>query len=142
MNKISALWGAANSGKTSTLKLVHEKLQVISSGNIAEISISNTDSDIRDIFTISGKRVGIETQGDPNSRLKESLELFKKYECNYIICACRSRGSTVDLVDALKPVYHISWRGQSSVSEKGFRFKSNEAVANLIFDELVEFLNA
>ncbi|MFA5266204.1 MAG: hypothetical protein WC378_20465 [Opitutaceae bacterium] len=133
MKKIIALWGSADSGKSSSLKIVHKALSKLSGRTIEAFSVSGVD--VRDIFIINGVKVGIETQGDPGSRLEESLDIFKNEGCKLIICATRTKGQTTELVNNLKPLYYISWRGQSSVSEDTLRDESNNAIASLILKE-------
>ena len=139
MKKIIALSGSGNSGKTSTLCIVHKGLLSMAESIMDEHRID--DGDQRNILVINGVNVGIETQGDPNSRLSSSLILFKEHNCHLIICATRTRGSTVEIVDNLAPEYHISWRGQSSLSEASLRDESNQAIANLIINEAKSELN-
>ncbi|UTW47126.1 ATP-binding protein [Bacterioplanoides sp. SCSIO 12839] len=93
MNRVIALFGPGNSGKTSTLRIVHQQLLKMDFDTMEKYHKSHVD--IREIFIIDGVKVGLETQGDPYSRLAESLELFKKIGCKIIICASRTRGSTV-----------------------------------------------
>jgi hypothetical protein len=133
MKKVIVLWGTANIGKTITLKKVHKQLLKLSTNTLPEHSRNNID--IREILIINGMKVGIETQGDPNSRLAESLKLFKKQGCVLIICATRTRGQTVELVNELEPKYSVSWRGQSAVSSTEWQKQSNSAIAKLIVNE-------
>jgi len=139
MKKLIALWGAADSGKSSTLKIVHKTLSKLATNSIEAISVSGVD--VRDIFVINGVKVGIETQGDPGSRLEETLNILKKEGCKLIICATRTRGHTTEMVSSLNPPYHISWRGQSSVSEETLRDESNDAIAKLILKEVKSFIS-
>lgn len=139
MTKVIALKGRSNIGKTSTLK---ELIKLLTE----KYNPSNEDylidgADVRVIYTINGKKVGIETQGDPYSRLPKSLNLFKNENCQLIICACRSSGATVEAVKSLKPKYILSFRGQSSVSLEKWRDKSNMQIAKLILEEAEEILN-
>lgn len=133
MKKIIALRGAGDTGKTNTLRIVHEALSSISESSIEEYAADGVD--LRDVFTINGFKVGIETQGDPGSRLSSSLELFVRAGCELIVCATRTRGETIELVNKLSPLYHVSWRGQSSLSEASLRDESNQAIAKLIIKE-------
>jgi hypothetical protein len=60
--------------------------------------------DFRIIVKINGIIIGIESQGDPNSRLKIKLnELADVYKCDIIVCTSRTRGETIVAVDSLKP---------------------------------------
>ena len=133
MSTLIALWAPANSGKTTTLKIVRKHLAKVATSTVASASIDGID--FREIFIINGKKVGIESQGDPGSRLCKSLELFKREGCSVIICSTRSRGSTVKSVEALEPDYKLSWRGQSAIGLPENRGASNQAIAKLIYQE-------
>jgi hypothetical protein len=133
LKRVIALFASANSGKTNTLKLVHQSLKKMAERILPEYS--EQGADLRDIFIINNIKVGLETQGDPGSRLKDSLKIFKREECKLIICATRSRGQTMDLVNKLRPIYEISWRGQSWLSKADLRDENNKAIAKLILKE-------
>ena len=140
MKKIIALFGLANSGKSSTLKIVHNELYKLSTSRVNEYHIFGND--LRDIFIINNFRVGIETQGDPGSRLVDSIRFFTKEECKLIICTTRTKGQTVKLVENNSPPYDISWRGQSFVSDAALRDESNIAIASFIIKETKAFIRA
>ena len=106
MKKIIALKGPGNSGKTSTLKFVFDFLKT-KYPNAPILILKSGSGEIKVIITINGKQVGIESQGDPNSRLEKSLEDFDKEGCEIIFCATRTRGMTVDWVEHYKPSYSV-----------------------------------
>jgi hypothetical protein len=56
-------------------------------------------------------KVGIESRGDPSSRLFKSLETFDKAGCKVILCATRTKGETVKAVEklSLASQYQIVW---------------------------------
>ena len=139
MKRVIALYGTPNSGKTCTLKQVHYEL---SKSEKVISKHSKTGADFRDIFIINGIKVGIETQGDPVKRHKESLKLFQEQKCDLIICATRSRGKTKESVKALQKEYFLSWRGQSRVSDKELIKDSNLSIASLILKEAKSFIYA
>lgn len=141
MKKVIALKGRSNIGKTSTLKLFNDML----TDNFPPVNIEHhiDGKDIRVVYTLHGGiKVGIETQGDPYSRLPDSLGLFDRLGCKLIICACRSSGATVEAVESLKPKYVTSFRGQSSVSLKEWRKRSNSNMASMLLEEASEAINA
>lgn len=106
---IFALQGPANSGKTDTLIRVRDLLQA-KYPSASLTSLHNGSGDIKVIFRgINGKTVGIESQGDPNSRLKESLLDFQRAGCDIIFCACRTSGMTVAWIKALSPPYQTQF---------------------------------
>ena len=72
------------------------------------------------IITIDKIKIGIESQGDPNSRLFESLKEFVKINCDLIICSTRTSGATVGAVSALyaSDNYDIIWVTNYRSNEK------------------------
>ena len=70
MSHIIALQGRASSGKTSTLLQVFSDLQAKHPSAMVQILAGRTDLKVL-MHGVNGKVVGIETQGDPNSRLKK-----------------------------------------------------------------------
>ena len=61
----------------------------------------NEDGDITVIVEINAIKIGIESQGDPQSRLGKSLKLFVKEECSFIVCTCRTKGESLRTVNAI-----------------------------------------
>lgn len=100
MKKLVCVWGSANYGKTSAIIEFDRILNVKSASNIQQIiSLGNPPYDIQRIYKIGKFTIGIESQGDPNSRQKTSLTLFGQKNCDIIFCTSRSKGSTVANVD-------------------------------------------
>lgn len=112
MNKtIIANKGTAYKGKSTSIKLVLQ--QILSEFKEAshtayrfdykeekftEIELSY-EWDVTVIVTINGIKIGVESQGDPNSILFKSLPFFVEENCDIILCATRSGGATVHVVD-------------------------------------------
>ena len=86
--------------------------------------------------------VGIETQGDPNSRLGESLELFKKAKCSIIICATRTRRGTVTAVENLQPEFKVVWHHKTSEPNANLRDQRDSSIAQTMFNEVHNALKA
>ena len=100
MKKLICVWGSSNYGKTSSIIEFDNILNRHYANNIVSIhSFGVPPDDILRIYKIGNITVGIESQGDPNSRQKSSLSLFGKNNCDIIICASRTRGDTVANVD-------------------------------------------
>lgn len=137
---VFALYGTANVGKSATLKKVFALLTYAYPG--APVQTINTGIDITVIIEISGVLVGIETQGDPNSRLGESLELFKKAKCSIIICATRTRGGTVTAVENLQPEFKVVWHHKTSEPNANLRDQRDSSIAQTIFNEVQNALKA
>ena len=89
-----AVWGTAGIGKTSTVRRVFDKLNV--EGKAPD---KTTESDICASINLSnGKRLGIESLGDPGSEQPEWIDYLVENNCDVIVCACRTKGDTADTV--------------------------------------------
>ena len=106
MDKVAyCLSGIGDTGKSTTIRLIYELLK---KRNKLDILIEKMGKrDIYAIICINGIKIGIESQGDPGSRMKESLIEFEKQECIIIVCASRSYGKTYDIINTLEPRYKI-----------------------------------
>lgn len=118
MKKIIALRGRSNIGKTSTIREVHGLL-IKRYPNASSSYEIQGQGDIRMVLTINEGEIGIESQGDPGGRLKESLELFRQVGCHVIVCATRTRGETVEAVKSLRPDYEVKWLKQRAAVIEG-----------------------
>lgn len=107
MAHIIALQGPGGCGKTSTLIQIFKDLQnKYPSATVQELH--GATSDIKVILHgVNGKIVGIESQGDPGSRLQQSLGDLLAAKCDVIFCACRTRGATVGWVNAHTPPHKV-----------------------------------
>ena len=75
MKKIIALRGVKDVGKSSTLRKTYELLKKkYPNCQCVEHHIDRVD--IKVVITINGVKIGIESQGDPNSRLLVSLNIL------------------------------------------------------------------
>ncbi len=134
MKNIYAFYGRGDIGKTSTIKEVYNLLikkfgkEIIIETNTNILSVKG---DIRVTVKIKGKLIGIESQGDPDSRLKASLDIFVKMDCDIILCATRTRGSTVDFVKELEPEYKIEWIKKYDFGN-GFEQKNKELAEEIL----------
>ena len=64
-------------------------------------------------ITLGNIKIGIESQGDPNSRMirEDTIKGLAEQNCNIIICATRTEGATVHKVDEIAKEYdfHTLW---------------------------------
>ena len=103
MANIFALQGSSNSGKSSTL--IHLlNLVVAKYPNATVQTLHGGTKEVQVIVhPVNGKKVGIESRGDPGSHLQQSLTDFRNANCNIVFCACRTRGMTVNWINAMSP---------------------------------------
>ena len=103
MNKIViANSGHGKQGKSTSIKAL---FKVLSDKYPDGIDIIKNHVDILATIRIGDILVGIESQGDPNSRMFDSLTRLREMGCNIIICACRTSGATIDKVKSLHTEY-------------------------------------
>lgn len=128
MAHIYALQGPAGSGKSSTLIQVFNDLQA-KYPRVTITTLHGGTTDIKVIMhNVRGLIVGIESQGDPNSRLQQSLSDFMAANCNIIFCACRTRGMTVGWVNSYHhPLHNVQFVPQTIVTRG--RAGANAAMA-------------
>ena len=107
MSDIYALQGRGSSGKSDTIIRVFTEL-VRKYPSAPVLQLSSGTRDIKVILTnVKGHKVGIESRGDPGSRLQQSLRDFANANCTIIICATRTSGMTVNWVNAMSPPYAV-----------------------------------
>ncbi|MBH2008521.1 MAG: hypothetical protein I8H71_02355 [Xanthomonadaceae bacterium] len=116
MSNVYALQGKGSSGKTDTITQVFTEL-VRKYPHAAVQQLVSDTRDIKVIVTnIQGHTIGIESQGDPNSRLQQSLQDFVNAKCDIIFSAARTTGMTVNWVNSLSPPYAVHFISQSYVT--------------------------
>lgn len=133
MKTIIALRGAGNRGKSTTLGLLIKMIKAEYPLAVIDETLFKIDATV--ILTINKIKVGIETQGDPNSRLGASLKRFVESKCKVIICASRSYGGTVTLVQAAASTgYHLKWVDKNKVEPREHGRANADMAAELFKD--------
>lgn len=89
MKKIIALRGAGNSGKTTTIRLLHTMLT--DDGHQPIYTTFHEHRDFRAVFIIDGIRIGITSWGDNYETVHNELQRFVSDNCTIIVCACRTQ---------------------------------------------------
>lgn len=121
MNRtIIGIYGRANEGKSRTIKNVCRLIIETFPIAIPSIAEINYDGDILLTIQIGAVKIGLESQGDPNSRMISENTIKKLADknldkdlggCDIIICATRTEGKTVNKVDEIANTYdyHTLW---------------------------------
>lgn len=100
--------GKGCQGKSTSIKEVLRYLLKNEAKELEGVRIGSFEEDIKTIVTYRGTKIGIESQGDPNSRIFDSLPDFVNQKCDIIICACRTYGETNEEVKELShDGYHV-----------------------------------
>lgn len=106
---VIAIYGPSSQGKSETVRETTNLLLAAFPNHT--LQAINTGADITYIVDINSIKIGIESQGDPKSRMFQSLQTFVAQGCDIIICSCRSRGATADAIEDLhrNHQYEIIW---------------------------------
>lgn len=115
----------AQSGKSTSIRYVFEILSERYKAGVHVLLPTtgyNKKEDVKaiiDIPQLNGDivKVGIESQGDPNSRQNQSIDDFLNAGCEIILVACRTRGKTVNKIEWLRGIHHWQaiWFDNSSM---------------------------
>jgi hypothetical protein len=108
---VFANWGHAQEGKSETVKKIAQEItSAFPTATTNPVTIDYS-GDIQVIITIGNIKIGIESQGDPNSRIFASLTKFSTANCDIIVCSTRTSGATVHAVKNLHAShgYDIVW---------------------------------
>ena len=103
---ILCVWHTSNQGKTETVReLATLLLSTYPSCRVLYPTVLPyipPVGDFRLVLEIKGRIIGIESQRDPGTDLQGRLiDLVDTYYCEVVICTCRTRGETVDAVNAV-----------------------------------------
>lgn len=145
---IITIYGRKNEGKSETIKNVCKIILSNFPRAIANISIIDIDynNDILIVIQIGEIKIGIESQGDPETRMlhdDESIESFAKNSCDIILCASRTSGNTVNRIDHIAKKYHYGTIWKSSYYAPNYNHNvinriAAEEIVNLIKSIIVD----
>lgn len=109
MKTILSVWNTAGKGKSQTIR---ELARLLLASYPAYVSIDPItisippDRDFLIVVEVDGIRVGIASQGDPGTGLERKLrKLADEFNCDIIVCATRTRGESVKIVDRVANDY-------------------------------------
>ncbi|MEG0468140.1 MAG: hypothetical protein RR551_07660, partial [Mucinivorans sp.] len=105
------------------------------------------DGDIKATVDIGGVLVGIESQGDPNSRMQQSMDDFVAMGCHIIVAACRTKCGTYDKIIDLNTSYgyDIIWAAndKTDISQRHIDILNDryaKIVIQLIMDRIASVI--
>ena len=127
MKKVFALKGRRSVGKSQTIRTADELL----CAKYPDARVEHEDrtrAELKAVLSINGVRIGVE------SGSQASLDFFVSLGCDVIICATRTKGKTVNAVNAL-PGYEVVWLQQQAQFAPFEQVLSNLAMARHIVEE-------
>lgn len=104
MKKIIALYRRGGTGKTATLNLVIDLLQVAATG-CPMPTPQPTGHNRRETIIYNGQKVSICTAGDDEAQLLANEAYFNAQKCDIAITASRTKGKTVAIIHNMQTVH-------------------------------------
>ena len=135
---VIAVYGGKKTGKSRTIKQV---FQILKQRYNEHVEYFENEDDVTAVFRIQGKIVGIESQGDANSRQMQSMAEFATMGCDVILVASRSRGITVDAIEALQPDYLIDWINKAPYFDPDHQDDTNHALSTRLITMIEDYVN-
>jgi hypothetical protein len=144
MKVIIALRGKNNSGKTSSFRILAEKMIRegfnLGLGNYLEKREKIRGLDFWQIFEKNDTIIGLVSSGDKSEDVMKFLEaLDKGHGCTLILCACRSYGGTVQAVESKEGFQKIFEYKERESDERQQRL-ADEATANMLLQRVYSLI--
>lgn len=124
MEKIIALQGPAQCGKTSTLNLLVDLLEVETTNCAMPTPHAG---DRKKVFVINGVTVGIATSGDVARIVQENCNFFNENHCDIVFTATRTKGGTHDVLDKFAASHGLTVKYERKIKST----KESESQTNL-----------
>jgi hypothetical protein len=114
MKTMIVVRGSHNTGKTQSIKKVYEIIiKLKDTYKSLEIEVldysEHSKGDFKAVFKYKGKKIGIESLGDPGSKHKERLKELAEDNCEIIITASRTNGETHESVLSIMKEYDYNF---------------------------------
>lgn len=145
---IITIYGRKNEGKSETIKNVCRLILETFTIAVPYPATIDYSSDILVTIQIGSVKIGMESQGDPNSRMLHADTIRKLADktidpqlggCDIIICASRTSGDTVNKVDEIANIYNYHTLWKSSYYTPGL----NTTILNRIAaEEIIQLIKS
>lgn len=135
MKQILGLKGSEKKGKTETLNLLIDLLEVATTG-CAMPAAQPIGVNRKRTFTYNGNKVSICTAGDNLSELLANRKYFESEKCDIAISAARTRGTTHDVLNKLANDNNIKVSWIKKIYDLPNKDIVNSQQANDIFKKL------
>lgn len=128
---VFVLKGKHDSGKSTTLKMLHQMMLDNGFRQVPGHYQSQSDGgDWRDVLESNGLIIGIATRGDEGDLLAEDLAALAEAGCEKCFSACRSRGPTLHAIW----VYPNRYIYKTIVDDATQEQAANATDAQILFD--------
>lgn len=111
-------------------------------GDVTDLEFLRNDGEVEVLLTVNGHRVGLVSQGDPNTSLENRLRSVVAKGCEVLVCSCRTRGETVAAVHRIAKEHscRIIWTApyQDGVKNREVHRNLNEMKAKHLVEVVLD----
>lgn len=123
---VIVLQGKGEMGKSTTLRKLIEILEKGNAEKIGKPEKERRKDDTWAVFDYNDRIIGITTSGDNEDELKPVIEYELPENCDIIVCAARTKGSSVDYINNHFKKDLIIWLGRFSATSDNKDFNMDE----------------
>lgn len=142
MKLIIANRGGHDIGKTTSIRNAFNVLQAkypMTTTVYEPVGVSSfpiVGGEVKATIKIGTTLVGIETQGDPGSRMQQSVDDFVTWGCEIILVACRNQGGTINKITNLESNhgYTVLWLQNGKCTDPACWQKLEEKYGDRVAD--------
>lgn len=151
--KIIALQGRGDTGKTTALKMLIEKMNTIAAldkfGPCADNAfralpfseLLKCNTDMWATFNYKEIKIGITTRGDTKDLIKSDFARPSMRGCEILICAVRSNGATEEYVKSESSEYYIIHKAYINTNCRVHKNGLIDLVNTAEADNLIKMIN-
>ena len=135
----NVLYGSKNSGKTSTLRLLAQKLSLVAQVHHPKdlLGLEGT-GDFFISFYLNNKRIFIASAGDDSCSVEECLVRARSDKSTaFVFCASRTKGQTTNFLHSNVAKSELRWVRQLTISGDRQRQLANESMADFLYKLLL-----
>jgi hypothetical protein len=136
---IFALRGKGNTGKSTTIRLLHE-LFLQNAYHIVDTTFNMHGGDFRTVFQKKGKLIGITSSGDTFDLVHDNLDSLINSGCIICVCACRTFDrhghGTNAAIDTFLPSYQKQYIDKTIAPSAAQEQLANQNDAQTIFNTI------
>ena len=140
VKSIIRLYGGEKRGKTESISIALRILLERFPEHAIIIDNGEKSGDVKALLFINGAKVGIESQGDPNSRQMRSIDEFVSMGCDVILTASRTWGMTKRSVEAQREHQYMTYIFKKNKEDNEEKYYGDNETMGRRLAEFVEGL--
>lgn len=139
--KIFTLTGVGDTGKTTTLNLLFDKLNFYPIEHLEVKQSRKSDKkDFKATFLLNGVTVGLGSSGDTRSEIEKNFDFFESHLCSVCLCNVRTKGGTQAYLEERIAIGDMVDQTEKTVNKQK-QNEANERDAEILLRKLLTELH-